>query len=329
MSRCHPVWRLRHALGVLTILLSACSQGVEPEQTRELAVQGAYSAALSSSSRYALLGSIQHGGSLWDISAGERLYNWNHRGGEYSSLVALAFSPDEQYAVSAEQRSLVLWSLSDGTPQGYWRAPGGVLDLDLSNNGSFALLGLDDQTAVYFNIRAGGVVRTLPHGGRVRAVSLSHDQAQALTGADDNQARLWDLGSGQLLHSVGHGNHVNTVALSPNGQWAFSAGQLDKAVLWNTGSGALVHTLTTSEALLPQRISYSAARFSPTSDRLLTGTTSGLIQLWDVRQGRELKRWQAAKRDPFRPTSAFIYALGFSNDGYYALASNGLLNLLR
>ncbi|WP_421868186.1 WD40 repeat domain-containing protein [Motiliproteus sp.] len=313
----------------LALVLAGCSQGDKPSDQAEYAVQGLYSADISEDSRFGIVGSIQHGGSLWKLQDDERLFNWNHAEGAYSNLVAADFSPEGDYAITAGQQDMVLWQVSDGQPVWFWNAPSGILDAALAPDGNFALLGLDNHTAVYFDIKNGGLRHTLTHQGRVRAVDVSQDGDWALTGADDNIARFWDLQSGDLVHQVQHENGVNTVALSPSGAFAFSAGQLEKALIWRTGSGELHQTLTTDESFVAQRISYTAARFSPNSDQLLTGTSSGLVQLWDVSEGAELRRWELFKRDPFRPTSATVYGLGFGNGVYYAIASNGFVNVLR
>ncbi|WP_210397230.1 WD40 repeat domain-containing protein [Motiliproteus sediminis] len=311
------------------LLLAGCGQGDDPLGYAEYAVQGTYTAALSPDASYGVVGSIQHGGSLWDINRNERLYNWNHQQGDYTNLVATAFSPEGDFAVTAGPQDLVLWQVNDGQPVWYWNAPAEILAADLGPGGNLALLGLADHTAVLFDIKNGGVRQTVRHQGRVRAVAISDDGTLALTGGDDNHARLWSLASGEMLQQQPHGNGVNTVALSPSGDYAFSAGQLDKALIWRTDSGQITQTLTTDESLLPQRITYTAAVFSPNSDRLLTGTSAGLVQLWNVSDGRELKRWTLHKRDPFRPTSATVYAVGFGGGNrYFALGSNGFVNQL-
>jgi WD40 repeat protein len=316
--------------GVLALILQGgCSYGDKPVNQNEVAVQGLYSGTISTDGRYGVVGSIQHGGSLWDLQQHERLFNWNHSKGAYSDLVAAAFSPEGDYAITATQQDMVLWQVADGQPVWFWNASAGILDVALSPNGNWALLGLENNTALYFDIKNGGLKHTLRHPGRVRSVDVSDDGDWGLTGSDDNSARLWDLNTGDLVLRVEHGNGVNTVALSPSGQFAFSAGQLDKALIWRTGSGDVYHTLTTDESWVPQRISYTSAQFSANSDQLLTGTSSGLVQLWDVSAGKELRRWQLHKRELFRPTSATVYGLGFGNGVYYAIASNGFVNELK
>ncbi|MFT5720233.1 MAG: WD40 repeat protein [Motiliproteus sp.] len=312
---------------LVVILLAGCGYGDKPAKQSEMAVQGLYSAAVSRDGRYGIAGSIQHGGSLWDLQKAGRLFNWNHAEDGYSDLVAAAFSPEGDYAITASRQDMVLWQVSDGQPVWFWSAPAGILDVALSANGALALLGLESNKALYFDIKNGGLKYSLRHPARVLSVSVEGDWA--LTGSDDNRARLWDLNTGELALSIEHGNGVNTVALSPNGQYAFSAGQLDKALIWRTASGQVYHTLSSDESLVPQRISYTSARFSANSDQLLTGTSSGLVQLWDVNRGAELRRWQMHKRSMFRPTSATLYGLGFGDGVYYAIASNGFVNELK
>lgn len=321
--------QLTLALSGLTLMLAGCGSEAPPVAWKEYALKGAYSAAISSSARYATLGSFNHGGSLWDTSNHSRLYNWNHKAGEFSLIAASAFSPDESHAATANQQHLVLWNVNTGSPVGFWSSPAEIMQLDLSPGGDYALLGLANHTAVYFDAKNGGEKRVFRHEGRVRSVDLSNDALQAVTGADDYKARLWDVTSGELLHTLSFDNVVDTVALSPNKQWAFSAASLDKAVIWDTQSGAVKHTLSTSDTFFRKRVSYLSARFSENSDRLLTGTASGLVQLWDVRTGNELKRWRIHYRDPYGPVNSGVYAVGFGAGSYYALGSNGIMNQFR
>ncbi|MFC6670838.1 WD40 repeat domain-containing protein [Marinobacterium aestuariivivens] len=160
-------------------------------------------------------------------------------------------------------------------------------------------------------------------------MDLSQDGRFALTGSDDYRATLWDIQSGEKLLSLEFGNVVDTVALSPDARLAFTAATLDRALIWDTRNGEVLQTLSDFRSLFQRRMSYLSARFSANGDQLLTGSASGLVQLWDVASGRELKRWRVHKRAPYGPTSTGVYAVAFSTDGYYAIGSNGLINRLR
>ena len=60
----------------------------------ELAAQGIYAGALSEHSEFSLICSLNHGANLWRTNDRVRLFNWSHKSGEFSELVAAGFSPD-------------------------------------------------------------------------------------------------------------------------------------------------------------------------------------------------------------------------------------------
>ena len=309
--------------------LAACSNDNSPSAVYEYTTLGAYSADISSDGHYALIGSQQEGGSLWDIQKNARLFDWNHHKGERSIIAESAFSPEANFAVTANQQTLVLWHTRTGQPEWFWNSPGEILDLVLGPEGNFALLGLANHEAVYFDIKNGGVLRTLLHQGRVRSVDLSADMRIALTGSDDYKTTAWNMETGEVLQQLSLNNVIDVVALTRNGRTAFSASNLDSAIIWDIQTGQIQQTLSSSDGFFPKRISYVAARFSENGDQLLTGTAAGLIQLWDSNTGKELKRWRAHKRDPYGPTSTSIYAVGFGQGEYYAIGSNGVMNILK
>ena len=316
-------------LSILAMLLSGCDSANKPAAWHQYATLGTYSADISSDGRYAVIGSQEEGGSLWDIQKNARLFDWNHKAGERSIIAESGFSPEAKFAVTANQQDLVLWHTDTGQAEWFWSSPGEILDLDIAPEGNYALLGLGNHEAVYFDIKNGGVRQTLRHEGRVRSVSLSQDTLTAVTGSDDYKTTLWDMRSGKQLQQITLNNIIDVVALAPNTHVAFSASNLDQAILWDTRTGEVIHTLSGSDGFFPKRVSFVAARFSANNEQLLTGTASGLIQLWDVSSGSELKRWRAHKKDPYGPTSTSIYAVGFGNGEYYAAGSNGIMNILK
>lgn len=317
---------------VTLIILTGCdSSAHSPARWLELTGQGgAYSIAIAPGGHHAVVAAVTHGGSLWDLDQPARLYDWNHQVGEFSLLSVVDIAPDGRHALTANPQNLVLWNMDNGTAEGFWSSPGEILAADLSTGGSYALLGLANHEAVYFDIRNGGIKSTLRHPARVRSVALNDSKQMALTGADDYTARLWDLNTGEVLQQVKLGNTVDTVALSPNGRLAFSSGSLDQALVWDTSSGEPLFHLSGNEALFPRRLSYLSARFSENSDRLLTGRADGTAELWDVNRGTLIKRWKIHKRAAYGPTSTGVIALGFGSDGstWLAAGSNGFINWL-
>jgi WD40 repeat protein len=319
------------SLTALSLLLAACTPGKAPQSSLEVAVKGLHSAAISDDGQYAAIGSIHHGGSLWRTRDGERLYNWNHREGELTTIFTADFSPDNKWAMTAGPHALVLWDMKEGKAVRYWTAPGEVLSIALSNDGNFALLGLSDHSAVLFDVIRGGVKRTFSHGNRVRSVAMSNDGRLAVTGSEDYTAALWDVASGKMLHKIQHEDDVQMVAISPDGKLAMSAAKYDKAVLWDTQSGALVGEIPLGKENLRRGMRFTAAKFSEDGRQLLTGRPDQIVQLWDTRSVKLIDSWTLPKRDAWKPTSSAVIAVAFgqNNSQYHAGASNGMLHVLK
>lgn len=313
--------------GLITVLLTACGSAEPPFDWTNFATLGLYTASISKDGRFALIGAQEEGGSLWEIDTGERLYDWNHQRGERSLIAKTAFSPEGDYAVTANQQDLVLWHTATGKPEWFWSSPGEILAIDLTAKGRFALVGLANHTAVYFDIVNGGIKRTFRHKGRVRSVALSSDGKLAITGADDYIARIWEVSSGKLLSELKLDNIIDSVALSDDGSIAFSASSLDRGVVWDPLTGEVITYISGDESFKKKRISYLSARFSEDGSELLTGSSAGSVQLWDTEDGTMLEHWQAHKKDAYGPNSVSILAVGFGEPGLYlALGSNGVLN---
>ncbi len=314
----------------LVLILMGCDSAKAPENNYPLTARGSFGASLSDDGRFAVIGSFELGGHFWDLQSRERLYDWNHVQGGFSSIISSAFSPEGDFAVTATTTDLVLWQTVDGQPVWFWSSPGEILDMALSRNGDFALLGLANHTAVYFDVKNGGVRHTLRHPARVRSVALSHDGRFAITGADDFIARVWDLPNETIISELVFDNVVNRVELSPDGQLAFSAATLSSARIWNPQTGEIIHSLSGDESFITRRLSHISARFSPDASQLLTGTASGKVMLWDTRSGRLEQSWRLAQRGHTGPVQTGANAVGFSRaGGYVAIGSNGLLNELR
>jgi len=310
---------------LLGLALAACDNAEKPTEHWETAVQGLYTAALSSDGTYGIVGSIQHGASLWDMKRKERLFNWNHAKGEHTLLTSAAFSPDGRYAATASDRTIVLWETATGAPVWFWTAPGDILSMALTPNGDYAALGLASHMAVLFDIKNGGVKRTFNHNEKVRSIALSADGTRLLTGSDDYTARLWNIETAEVLQTWNHDNNVITTALSDDGRYAFSAAQADQANVWDANSGALVQPLPIKKGSYIMGAAYTTARFSADSSKLMTDTNSQLVQLWDVKSAQQLKRWRITKKEKWKPTSAAVLSVAFSGGSkYVAIGSNGL-----
>jgi WD40 repeat protein len=309
-----------------SVALLSCSTE-KPVRTAKYAVQGLYSAVLSDDGASALVGSIQHGGSYWVNAVNERRFNWNHAQGEYSSLMAVDIDPSGQYAATGGARTLVLWSTLTGKAEGYWTTPGDIQALKLTQNGDNALVGLDDQTARFFDVKNGGIKQTLRTGATIRVVDVSSDGILGITGDDLSNVILWNMQTGAKLYQWTLSNNIASVALSSDGKYAFGAAQLGNAKIWSTRDGKELTNIDTG-ALKYRNITISQAVFSKDDRLILLGGVNSLVSLVQVSTGVVQKKWEIYMPTG-RPAGASVLSLAFGpGNRYYAIGSNGYLNVL-
>lgn len=296
----------------------------------EIAVKGLHSAAISEQAGLVVAGSIHHGGSLWRIADFERLFNWNHKAEEYSTLIASDFSDDENWALTADPHTMVLWNTQSGVGERYWTAPAEILDVELNSNASLALLALEDHTAVIFDIRRGGIRRVFHHKNRVRSVDFSADNRLVITGSEDYSAKVWDANSGKELASMTHEDDVQLVVLSDDGELAFSMSKYDKALLWKSQNGEKIAEIPLRAEHIKRGIRFTSARFSRDNQFLLTGRPDQIVQLWQLDPMKEVARWKLPKRDSWTPTSSAVIDIAFTENKnrYVAIGSNGFIHTL-
>jgi WD40 repeat protein len=315
----------------LLLLLASCGQSTSPSNRIEVAVNGIHGGSLSDDGRLAIIGSVQHGGSLWRLSDGERLYNWNHNKDELSVIISSDIDPGNNWALTAEAHTMVLWDLSTGNAARFWTAPGEVLDADLAVGGRYALLGQADHSAVIFNTIRGGVVRTFTHEGRVRSVDLSGDGRLAITGSEDQTAVLWRVDNGKRLLTMQHQEDVQQVAISHGGRYAFTAAKYDRAEIWDVEKKQSLKTIPLSRERIKRGLEITAARFSKNGEYLLLGYTNQKVERWRISDMKLMNTWKLTKRNPWQPTGVSVIDIAFTSgdNRYYAIGSSGFLYLLQ
>lgn len=325
----------RHCWGMLLFALilasgTGCEHSAKPDRSSEVAVKGLYAAALSRHADYAVIGSITHGGSFWRVADMERLYNWNHKSGSTTNIIAAAISPEGHYAFTADHQTMVLWDTRSGQALTYWTAPNEVLAVALTPNAQYAVLGLADHSVVVYDVKHGGIKRTFYHKNRVRSVALSQDGRYAASGSEDQTVKLWNLVEGRLLQDWHHDNEVRLVALSDSAERVFSVSKYDKAALWDSRSGSLLGELDLGHSALKRGVTFTSARFSHDAQLLLTGSSDRIVQLWDSNSMALLKTWTLPKRDAWKPTGAAVLAVAFADQQgvFYAISSNGFIHQL-
>lgn len=306
---------------VLCLWLTAC--GDQPAQQWETSTTGAYSASLSPNGQYVTVGAIEHGGSLWRLKDGERLYNWNHTKGDYSSLVASTFSTDSNFVITAEKKRMVLWSVKSGKPGGFWPMDGGIEALALSDNGRYALVGMANYSAAYVDIATGQILQSLSHAGKINSVGISADGLIGVTGAEDGVVKVWDLMKGKETFAYRMGDDISAVAISRDAKYVFGALYYGRGKIWEVKTGKEVASIG------HRRTTITCARFATDNKTLLTGFTARRMVLWDVLTGANLQDWRADPPYLWRRSGLVVIdvAYGPQPGEYLGVFSNGLVNL--
>lgn len=305
---------------VFSCFLSACDQTPRPEKTAPLA-RGLFSANLSQN--YALLGTMEGFGELWDIKGKPSLiHQWKHTD-ENKGIIATDISPSEEYAITAEKDSIAWWRISDGILLAVWGLAD-IKSISISPDGQFALIGLPDK-AIYFALEYGRTLYAFAHDDSVLTSDISASGLYALTGSEDHTAKLWDLSTGELKYTWQHRNKLSTVAISQNDKYALTNAALSQTRLWKISNGKV------RKEIGPKLLTLTAAKFSKNNKYLLTGHSTQRIDLWDVKSGKLLKFWRPKKDAEWRPTAATILSLNFTANSkkFYSITTNGFLQKWR
>jgi WD40 repeat protein len=164
------------------------------------------------------------------------------------------------------------------------------------------------------------------HNGWVYAVAITPDGQTLLSGSSDGQLAWWPAVEEvprPLRMVSAHRGWLRSLAVRPDGKQAASCGNDAKVRLWSLDDG-------TCELELPghSRPVYRVA-YTPDGTSLLSADLLGLIIQWDVRSGKEARRFDAAKLHLYERGQAVDYGgvrdLALSHDGAH-LAASGLIN---
>lgn len=312
-------------LAPIFLLVSGCSDLTPPEKTWSLALKGHYSAALSDDGSLAVVASINHGGSIWQLPQHERIFNWNHKAGEYSLLSHVAVSGDGRYGATAEQNRLTLWDATSGQSVNFWALSADIRSLDLSSDGQYLLAGLDNNTAVLISTAQGKGVRTFSTDDQISSVSISQDNSLALAGTGLGSVYLWNISDGELRGQWSHDNQVRASAISPDNRYAFSGAQAGSGIVVDLNSGQILMNIDINRGGNIAAATYTAATFSNDQPLLVTGTSTGKLKLWNLSTKQVIADWEASKRDAWKPSGVVVQDIAFaSGQKLRAIASNGL-----
>mmetsp|Transcript_28063 Transcript_28063/g.65316 ORF Transcript_28063/g.65316 Transcript_28063/m.65316 type:complete len:408 (+) Transcript_28063:57-1280(+) len=279
---------------------------------------------------------------LWDISSGtpalkcrlgtipEGLTGGGQGTGHGHIVTGVAFSPDGKYiATVSYDKSVRVWS-SEGDPLAVMHGHTQIANCcAFTPDGRGILSGSTDKTLKLWRLKHQGTdtFDTFPWGkGVVLEFAFAQSMAPALTDnhgdseeynnlMQRHRAHMPDMKC-DLVNLIGHSGAVNICAFSPDGKFVLSGSSDCSARLWHAGkiTSEGVHGAPALVLKAHNRAIISGA-FSPTSDKLVTGSEDGTANVHLTATGELLQRIDLAH--------GYAFSVSFLADGLHVVVCTG------
>jgi WD40 repeat protein len=202
-----------------------------------------------------------------------------------------------------------------------------------------------DKTVKVWDLAGSKVEKSLAaHQDHVLCVASDPGATLVAAGGKDRIVKLWNLSSDEPPKDVAsHSKAVYAVAFSPDGKLLASCGEDDSRILlWDVSAGKSFKELKAEDPDdKNQRRSIHAVAFSPDGKQLVSAGADRTVRVWDVAEGKELRRLEAVEYHLFtekdnkverttKPAASelAIYAVAFSPDGK-SIAAGGVDKTIR
>jgi WD40 repeat protein len=238
---------------------------------------------------------------LWDASTGHCLTILPHQ----DQVTAVAFGPDGKTLLTGSlDRSARVWRKPAGKlPQKTLAHATQVCAAALSPDGQVAAICRNNGSTQLWHIATGKPLgQPMKANSPVHAVTFSPNGKFLLAGYDDKCARLWEAATGELRgEPLEHSQPVLALAFAADGATFLTGCAGGKVRCWDTATGKPVGPVLAHPGAV------RAVAFDPANPSIvLTGCTDKTARLWDINNGRCLKKF--AHQGP-------VWSVAFSPDG--------------
>jgi len=329
----HIFIRISTTLIITTWLIMGCQPKTSVSSAQyEHSQNGSFAASISNSGHYAVVSSLYHGVSLWDLNTHALKYNWYQtpKGQDFSLfndgntealgdnnfVFATAIANDDSYAVLADKENFSLWDISTGQNQGYWQVrQSKVVYRTKTINGATKQLSIYD--VVDSNKCLNPSAERNEHCvvvGNIRAIDVSNQGKHILIGKSNGVVVHINIATGRRIEFLGHqqvlldeenkpfhiNNAINSVALSPNGLYALSGSSDQSAYLWNTKTGQVIYKFQHHNRVLLVGLD-AKARYAFTTD------SGHQASIWDLSTGKMISQLQHISRQEVFSSARFSH----------------------
>lgn len=318
-------------------VLAALAHGAEsarpilvPQSSHRLG--GAVAVAFSADDHFVATGGGDGTARLWVAATGELIRLFQGQG----AVSSVAFSPDGIRLITGDSDdTLRAWDSATGRE--LWHVKGATLEVshvEFSPDGQ-SILAVSDEALTLRN-PANGAVTQLIDDAEYSTATFSHDGRFIAGTTTGGMIRMWNV---QQRPATSYGewklppiserfpvpDQANTIALSRDNQW-ITVGTRQLGEVW------LVDTRTAGvrkigkhgnapNALKGGSISVTGAAFRPDGSSLITAGRDGVVRVWAIPDGKQLREAQLAK------DYQQIHALSLSHSGTSLLTASGAATL--
>jgi WD40 repeat protein/serine/threonine protein kinase len=257
---------------------------------------------------------------LWDVASGREVQTLFSSSNKVKSI---AFSSNGALLASgSDDGSVKLLDVKRGrvvkTHNSY---SGKVSCVTFSPNGALLASGSENGAVKLLDVVSGLKVKTLNgSSSKVNCIDFSPSGELLASGSDDGAVKLWDVASGREVKTLkGHFGKVNCVVFSLGGALLVSGSDNRAVKLWNVKRGREVRR-GWKRFIANVRAAYSGYQvlswdskkvesmaLSPDGEILATGSSDGLVNLWNLATGNEVRR--------LPKHSGVVKSVAFSPDG--------------
>jgi WD40 repeat protein len=261
-----------------------------------------------------VIGTKESGVWTWEIDSGKatRILRLTER-----ARIALAVvEKDHPVAAAAIARGIEVWDLSNRiqiapAQEGH---PDAVVSIAFGPEEGILISAGEDGTAHLWELGCGRTVhRFKGASGTLTSIALSPDGSRLACGDSTQAISVWEVRSGNLIQTLkGHQDDVAALGFSTDGTSLVSGGFDANLIVWELQG----------KEPLRSRVNWQGHKFScacnsPNGVFLGSGTTTGIVQIWNAANGKVIHS--------FSCSATPIRAIGFdsTSDRFLAASENG------
>lgn len=247
---------------------------------------------------------------VWDA------HTWNKIAtlkGHRNDVQALSFKHKGRFLAAGDRdETVIVWDLARSMPLTQLKAGRDVNAVDYNPSGTQLASGGNSKEITVWDTATWAPLKKLKTGNDVFALSYSPDGAFLAAGGKEKTVRLWRVSDesteGRPLE--GHNDDVRALVFSPGGSMLATAGDDKSIILWNVADGSLQKRLLGHDnRIIGLGISRDGHRLVSAESK----RSEGLLIVWDVKSGRQIKRFRTDRK---------IEAMALSPDGRQVMVAS-------